>query len=135
MTELDEALQLWYNSGATLQGATNGLWPDPAPQADAGGPEFPFITYNIVGDIPRDAIRQYVDDVLVMFYVRSGAVSPKEVTEIYGYLRQRFDRADIPVRGRTTVRFDRVGGAGRARDADGGWLWQTSYRWNIQEGA
>ena len=132
MNAVDQALQSWYRS-STLPGITNGLWPDMAPPGDAGGPALPFITYTMTDVAPDNAIRQYVDDVIITFYLRSGKPYPDEVNDIHARFIKRFDRAVIPVAEHTTVRLDRVGG-GRGRDKDGGWVFLVNYSWAIQEG-
>ena len=134
MNVVDQALQAWYGGDGVLPGITNGLWPDSAPPRDAGGPDLPFITYVMTGVTPDNAIRQYVDDVVITFYLRSGKAAPDEVNDIYERFDSRFNRAIIPVASHTTVRLDRVGG-GRARDADGGWVFVVNYQWAVQEGA
>ena len=49
---LDKALQSWHKASGPLSADTNGLWQEPAPAPDAGGPSLPFITYTVIGSLP-----------------------------------------------------------------------------------
>ena len=134
MTHAERALRTWFRADAALMTLTNGLYPEPAPPRDAGGPALPFVTYNLTGVSPDNAIRQYVDNILLTFYIRGASVSPMDVDDIYAALTASLDRAPIPVVGHSTVRFDRVAGGGRTKDADGGWVFVVPYNWQLQVG-
>lgn len=134
VSEFDEALQAWYRGSGGLHSRTAGLWPEPAPPQAARGPTLPYVTYIWTGGIPDDTMSSRGEDVVLAVRIRSAAESPVEVGEIYRLFRERFDHARIPVRGWTTVRMDRIGGGGRSRDADGGWVIPVTYRWKLDEG-
>ena len=130
MNQYDEALRNWYRAGVELAGRTNGMWPGMAPQNAA----LPYITYDVAGD-PTDNAMGHTQDcntVLVVFEIRSGKRSPKEVGELYDIFKKRFDDAAIPLRGFTTIRMDRAGGGARLRDPDGGWVVSVTYGWLVQ---
>ena len=132
---LDMALQAWYTGDGLLSSATNGLWQEPAPSPDAGGPTLPYITYNIVGSLPDDSMSGRVDNMLVMFYIRSGELSTAEIGRLAALFTARMDHAEIPMIGHTVVRSDRSGGGARTKDLDGGWVVPITYNLLVQEGA
>lgn len=125
------ALQAWY-AASPVAALTHGMWPDFAPDKGARGPDLPFITYQMTGNVPDNSMSQTVDDIYVTFHIRSGGISPVEVDAIFTAFITAFDEAAIPIIGWTTVRFDRVGGS-RAMDADGGWVWIVNYKWHVQQ--
>jgi len=126
----DTALQAWY-AGSPVAALCNGMWPDFAPDKGALGPDMPYIVYMMTGNVPDNSMTQTVDDIYITFHIRSGDISPSEVTDIFTAFIAAFDNAAIPVVGWTTVRFDRVGGD-RAKDADGGWVWVVNYKWHLE---
>ena len=127
----DNALQAAY-AASPVAALTTGMWPDFAPDKAAGGPVFPFITYQFTGNVPDNSMLQTVDDLYITFHIRSGDISPLEVTDIFTAFITAFDEAVILVVGWTTIRFDRVGG-NRAKDADGGWVYVVNYKWHIEQ--
>lgn len=133
--DLDKALQAWYDGSGPLSSITNGLWQEPAPPPDAGGPKLPYITYTLIGSLPDDTMSSRSDRAVVMFYIRSGEVSPLEVGQLAALFAARWDNAEIPMIGHTVVRCDRSGGGGRDKDMDGGWIVPLTYTLLIQEGA
>ncbi len=135
MNALDTALQAWHTGSGPLADRTNGLWAEPAPPVKSGGPELPFITYNLTGSLPDNSMSQTVDDEVVTFYIRSAEVSPLEVGELFDMFRLRWDNAALPMAGYTVVRCDRIGGGGRVKDADGGWVVLVTYNLHNQKGA
>ena len=133
--DLDKALQAWHGGSGPLSESTNGLWQEPAPSPDSGGPTLPFITYTVIGSLPDDSMSNRADRTVVMFFIRSGDVSPLEVGRLAELFTARWDHALIPMIGHTVVRCDRSGGGGRDKDADGGWVVPITYTLLIQEGA
>jgi len=127
----DDALQAWF-AASPVAALCNGMWPDFAPDKAARGPDLPYITYQMPGNVPDNSMSQTVDDVYLTFHIRSREISPTEVSSIFTAFIAAFDRAAILVVGWTTIRFDRVGG-NRAKDADGGWVWVVNYKWHIEQ--
>ncbi len=133
IVELEQALHQWYHGSGSLRQRTAGMWPGAAPPPDASGRPLPYITYDFPGLTPDDTMSGRGEDLLIAVRIRSAHESPREAGEIYALFRARFDRAEIPVSGWATVRLVRVGGGGRIRDPDGGWMIAVTYEWTVDQ--